>query len=53
MIGGIAARDGLELHELHTVSASLEEAYMALTRTAVGYPSAAGSSLTTTEGSLS
>ena len=36
-IGARALRAGTELHELHTVSASLEDAYMELTRTAVGY----------------
>ncbi|MBO9553990.1 ATP-binding cassette domain-containing protein [Cellulomonas sp.] len=49
VIGGIASVAGVELHELHTVSASLEDAYMELTRTAVGYRG----TTTTVEGPLS
>jgi ABC-2 type transport system ATP-binding protein len=36
-IGEIALRAGLALHELHTVSASLEEAFMELTDSSVDY----------------
>jgi ABC-2 type transport system ATP-binding protein len=36
-IGDVAARHGLRLHSLQTVSASLEEAYMELTHDSVGY----------------
>jgi len=37
VIGEIAAGHGIALYELHTVRASLEEAYMALTHDAVAY----------------
>jgi len=40
-IGAIAARHGLELHELATIAPSLEEAFMDLTREAVQYHGAA------------
>ena len=36
-IGDLAARHGLAIHELTPLSASLEEAYMALTSDAVEY----------------
>ncbi|MBD5786046.1 ATP-binding cassette domain-containing protein [Cellulosimicrobium terreum] len=36
-IGDVAALHGLRIHSLHTVSASLEEAYMDLTHDTVGY----------------
>ncbi|QIM16694.1 ABC transporter ATP-binding protein [Leucobacter insecticola] len=38
-IGGIAARNGIELHELSPVQASLEDAYIALTRDQLDYTS--------------
>jgi ABC-2 type transport system ATP-binding protein len=43
MIGTVAAGAGITLFELTTLSASLEEAYMALTEDSVDYRSAAGS----------
>ena len=43
-IGTIAAGDGITLFELATQSASLEEAYMALTENSVEYRSTAGES---------
>ncbi|QIM18613.1 ABC transporter ATP-binding protein [Leucobacter coleopterorum] len=39
-VGGIAARNGIELHELSPVTASLEDAYLALTRDHLEYTSA-------------
>ena len=36
-IGDLACRNGVPLHSLHTVAASLEEAYMELTHDSVGY----------------
>jgi ABC-2 type transport system ATP-binding protein len=36
-IGDLAARDGLRLHELHTVTTSLETAYLELTRDSVEF----------------
>lgn len=39
-VGGIAARNGIELHELSPVAASLEDAYLALTRDHLEYTSA-------------
>jgi ABC-2 type transport system ATP-binding protein len=45
-IGNQAARAGIALHELTPVSASLEEAYMALTQNDVEYRTHAAGSLT-------
>lgn len=44
-LGETAARHGLRLHELHTVTASLEEAYMELTHDTVGYRGTAATPL--------
>jgi len=53
-IGAIALRHGLVLHELHTVSVSLEEAYMALTHSAVTHRGTTGpDSALLTEGARS
>lgn len=39
-VGGLAARNGIELHELSHISASLEDAYLALTRDHLEYTAA-------------
>jgi ABC-2 type transport system ATP-binding protein len=52
-IGEIALQAGLVLHELHTIGASLEEAFMELTDSSVDYrptPSAAQAAATETKG---
>jgi ABC-2 type transport system ATP-binding protein len=52
-IGEIALQAGLVLHELHTIGASLEEAFMELTDSSVDYrptPSAAQAAATGTKG---
>jgi ABC-2 type transport system ATP-binding protein len=49
-IGEIAALNGVVLYELHTVSASLEEAYMELTHDAVGYRAATPATTSALEG---
>ncbi|ROS31095.1 ABC transporter ATP-binding protein [Cellulomonas sp. PhB150] len=41
-IGDLALRNGVVLHELHSVSVSLEEAYMALTHSAVTHHGTTG-----------
>jgi ABC-2 type transport system ATP-binding protein len=39
-VGSVAAQNGIELHELSPIAASLEDAYLALTRDQVEYATA-------------